>query len=518
MDTKAKDDDVSVVKAPQYAPEEGEVTAVNASGHVQELDRNFNILSACAVGICTGNTWAALGGSIVVSLYNGGSPGVLYELIAASFFYWLIAACIAELASAIPSSAGVYHWASITAGPKYGRVVGYFAGWWNFFAWIFGAASQSSILANLILAMYGLYHPEYVPQAWHTFVTYIIVTWLCCATVLFCNQALPALGQLGLFLILGGVFLSILVCAIMPGTSGRGYASDGFVWREWRNQTGYTSDGFVFVAGMLNASFAVGTPDCVAHLAEEIPQPRSNVPKAIAAQMTVGLATAFCYLVAIFYSINDFEALLNNTYTNPLAAVYLQATGSRAGACGLLAVVFLATVYPCMGTYITSGRMLWTLARDGAAPFSATLSHISDRHKNPFAATVVCGIACTILGAIYVGSTTAFNAFVGSFVVLSSSSYLAAILPNLLTSRRYVTPGPFSVSGRKGLFLMAVSCAYIAVFVVIFCFPATMPVTPQNMNYSCLITGGLTIFVAMWWLWIRGRGYVGPEALLDGGS
>lgn len=42
----------------------------------------------------------------------------------------MIAACIAEMASAIPSSAGVYHWASITGGKTYGRVLGYFAGWY----------------------------------------------------------------------------------------------------------------------------------------------------------------------------------------------------------------------------------------------------------------------------------------------------------------------------------------------------------------------------------------------------
>ena len=31
----------------------------------QKLDRNFSLLSISAVGIVTGNTWAALGGSIV---------------------------------------------------------------------------------------------------------------------------------------------------------------------------------------------------------------------------------------------------------------------------------------------------------------------------------------------------------------------------------------------------------------------------------------------------------------------
>jgi choline transport protein len=41
----------------------GEV--LNASGHKQELVRQFNLLSICSIGITTGNVWAALGGSIV---------------------------------------------------------------------------------------------------------------------------------------------------------------------------------------------------------------------------------------------------------------------------------------------------------------------------------------------------------------------------------------------------------------------------------------------------------------------
>jgi choline transport protein len=68
---------------------------VNETGHIQELERNFSLFSICSVGIVTGNTWAALGGSIVVAIYNGGPPGVLYEFIAVSIFYWLVAASIA---------------------------------------------------------------------------------------------------------------------------------------------------------------------------------------------------------------------------------------------------------------------------------------------------------------------------------------------------------------------------------------------------------------------------------------
>jgi amino acid permease len=53
------------------------------------------------------DVWPAVGGSILLAIFNGGPPGVIYEFIAVSVFYWIIAASLAELASAIPSSAGV---------------------------------------------------------------------------------------------------------------------------------------------------------------------------------------------------------------------------------------------------------------------------------------------------------------------------------------------------------------------------------------------------------------------------
>ena len=53
---------------------------INASGHRQELERNFGLIGICSLAITTGNTWIALGGSLVVAIYNGGPPGVIYEL------------------------------------------------------------------------------------------------------------------------------------------------------------------------------------------------------------------------------------------------------------------------------------------------------------------------------------------------------------------------------------------------------------------------------------------------------
>lgn len=240
---------------------------INPSGHRQELDRNFNLLSICSLAITTGNTWIALGGSVAVAIYDGGPPGVLYEFIAVSIFYWLVAASIAELASAMPSSGGVYHWASVTAG-RYGRVCGWFAGYWNFLAWIFGLAATAQIAGAQTVSMYAAFHPMFVTQRWHVFVAYIIFVWLCCFLVLFANRSLPMLESVGGILIVTGVFITIVVCSGMQDV----HATTAFVWRNWQNSTGYSSNGFVFLLGMLNGAFAVGTPDVVSHLAEEIPR------------------------------------------------------------------------------------------------------------------------------------------------------------------------------------------------------------------------------------------------------
>lgn len=139
-------------------------------------------------------------------------------------------------------------------------------------AWIFGAASMAAILGNQTVSMYALFHPGFTPQAWHVFVSFIICSSLCCATVLFANRALPAIGNLGGFFILAGVLITIIVCAVMPHVTGAGYLSSETVWRGWTNNTGYSSQGFVFVAGMLNGAYSVGNPDISTHLAEEIPR------------------------------------------------------------------------------------------------------------------------------------------------------------------------------------------------------------------------------------------------------
>ncbi|KAI1077311.1 putative choline transport protein [Whalleya microplaca] len=491
----------------------GEV--VNASGHRQELERNFSLLTMCAVAVVIGNCWAISGATITLSIFNGGSPGVIYEFIASGLLYLCITASLAELASAIPSSAGVYHWASVTPGRRLGRPLGFFAGYWNSFAYAFGSASLSASAGQAILEMWALTHSDYEFERWHVFVIYLVITWASVALLLFGNRWLPAVNNVFMALGFVGWFVSIVAVAVLPKQGGRPYSSSDFVWREWQNNTGYTKDGLVFVLGMLNGAFNIGTPDCSTHMAEEVPRPSVNVPIAMGTQMTAGLLTTVVYYIVLMYSITDFEAVLNTSAQFPLAQIYYQASGSVAGAIGLTIVVLLPLLGSVMGSMLTASRVFWTLARDNATPFSHTLGQVNRYWKNPFNAILLIGCFNTIMGLIYLGSDVAFKAMVGSFIVLTTLSYLAAILPFALRKRRGLAPGPFFLKGALGFVVSFMSCGFMLVWAVFYCFPYELPVDAANMNYSSLIVGALTILVGLWWFWVQSR-YQGPPVILMG--
>lgn len=484
---------------------------VNASGHRDQLSRHYGLLSICGLALTVDNAWVAIGTSLAISIYNGGPPGVLFELMVASSYYALIAASIAELASSVPTAGGVYHWASITPGPKYGRSFGFFAGSLNFFGWLFDLASIVYIMAELCVQMYFLYHPNYVIQSWNIFVALVLIVWICIAATIFLNHYLPYLQQFGLFVVLVGGLVTIIVLATMP----KQHASNAFVWTDFANDTGW-SGGVAFLTGVLNGAFTIGTPDAVTHMSEELPDPRRDLPKAIFAQIGLGFLTAFCFAIALFYGVSDLSAVQNSNGAFPLAQAYSQATGSRAATFGLLFIVFLSLV-PCLiGTFLTVGRTWWALARDNATPFAKFFSKVDERLSCPIQATVLTGLLTTALGAITLGSKTAFSDLAGSFIILSSTSYALAFAPNLFTHRKYMPVGPFHM-GKFGYAVNGIAVVLIIFFNILYCFPYALPATTASMNYNCVILAGVVFLTTVWWFAHAARKYSGPklEGLYD---
>jgi choline transport protein len=110
--------------------------------------------------------------------------------------------------------------------------------------------------------------------------------------VIFFNRVIPYLQDVGLFLVIGGGLITIIVVAAMP----QQHATSSFVWTDWQNVTGWSS-GVAFLTGVLNGAFTIGTPDAVTHMAEELPNPKRDLPRAVAAQIILGSISKFARIV-----------------------------------------------------------------------------------------------------------------------------------------------------------------------------------------------------------------------------
>ena len=151
---------------------------------------------------------------------------------------------------------------------------------------MFDLASIISIPANVVVQMYAIFHPDLVIQPWHVYLAYVLITWSCCFFVISGNRLLPVVNHFGLFMIIVGGIITVIVCAAMPTV----HADSSFVWSSFdeNNITGWPS-GIAFLTGVLNGAFTIGTPDAVTKMSEELPDPKRDMPKAVLVQLGLGI-------------------------------------------------------------------------------------------------------------------------------------------------------------------------------------------------------------------------------------
>ncbi|OOQ85476.1 putative choline transport protein [Penicillium brasilianum] len=479
-----------------------------ALGYKQELKRQFSFFSMAANAVITASAWTAMIGSIITSIYNGGASGLLYAWIVDNFFFLFVALSMAELTSAMPTSAGVYHWSAALAGPRFAKPIGFLTGYFNVLGYTLGLASLYSVAGLEVTGLYQLWHPDYTSQPWHVFVVFVVLTWSAALFVQFGNKILPLYTKVGLFVNLGVWFVVVICIAALPKT----HSTNSFVWKEYTNLTGWPT-GVSFILGLVGPAFAIGTIDSSTHMAEEVPNPSKNIPKTILVQWFGSFSMGFIVLIAIFYSAGSLDAILNSQPNYPVASIMAQSFDNTNAAFGCGLIIFIASLTGQVGFQIVAVRCIWAFARDGALPFSDFFSKIDERSVMPARANILIAVITTALGALYVASTTAFNALVASYAVMSTTSFGFAIGVHLFTGRKRVAPGWFHLGdGPLGFFINGVAIVYILVSNVFFCLPYNRPpVTAKSMNYTSLVSYGMAILVVIWWFIGGKRSYKGPK-------
>ncbi len=135
---------------------------LRAMGYKEEMPRQFSRLAALSFAFGITNSWVGQTATFRYPLLCGGGPGVFFSVILAGLACWFIskflslqlffapqsnnsgiAAGLAELASAFPTTGGQYHYAYYVANPKTRVFTAFVTGWVSVLAWCLLTASSA---------------------------------------------------------------------------------------------------------------------------------------------------------------------------------------------------------------------------------------------------------------------------------------------------------------------------------------------------------------------------------------
>ncbi|KAG7137001.1 Choline transport protein like [Verticillium longisporum] len=433
-------------------------------GHTQELKRHFSTLSLIGLASTTTISWTGLGLGLITEIGAGGPGAVIYGFILVTTLQCFLGASLAEFVSSYPTEGGMYHWIAAVAPRRATGPLSFFTGWFSVLGWIFTTASTNIIYAQILMALIALYNETLEIKAWQTFIVYQGLNLITASIVMFGNRIIPGLNKFSLFYLQIGWL--VVIC---------------------------------FITGLVNPLYSLGGLDGVTHITEEMPNPSRNAPLAIAITLIIAFCTGITYLITLMFSIQDFEALTTNNTGLPLAELFRQVTQHAGGAFGLTFILFVA-LGPCVvSSQLSTGRVFWAFSRDGAMPFSRIWAKVHPRLQIPLNSQIAVTTVVALLGCLYLGSSTAFNSLLGTAVTINNMSYMVPILTNLLTGRRNMHRGVFHMGNRIGPIVNTVTVCWLTFAIVFFSFPYVQPATVQNMNYTCVVVGGLVILISGWW-------------------
>ncbi|KAL7904993.1 amino acid transporter [Trichoderma velutinum] len=363
-------------------------------------------LISIAFNVC--NSWAGLAGSMGVALVQGGPASLIYGFLISSSLYGCIALTMAELACVYPTAGVQYHFVSILAPSRFYRSLSYACGMITNFSWIAIGAAINMIFSEQLITLIMFYHPKFIPQPWHQFLFYETFGFVILLYNLLALKRFPVTHYLGFFLCIS-VFLGSFF-AILIRSSPK--ASSHFVWSTFINQTGWP-DGVCFIASLLTTCFIYSGLDASLHLTDEVPNPRITVPRACLGAIIIGFLTTFAYLIAMLYSIVDLDSIRNFDGFLPFE-LNRQALRSDVGAVAILMFSIVMTFFILNAA----------LAKDNALILSSILQKVHPGLGVPVSSLLFNSVSLALCGCICLASSTAFNAILGSCVVLQQWSFL----------------------------------------------------------------------------------------------
>ncbi|CCM05746.1 uncharacterized protein FIBRA_07978 [Fibroporia radiculosa] len=479
-------------------------------GYKSEFKREFSMIETVAFSFSIMAVIPGISSALTISLVSGGHVGLVWGWFIPCWFVMCVAACMAELASSMPTSAGLYYFSAKLAPPRYAALASWITGWANITGQVTLVCSIDYTIAEMISTAVSIGTDGSINLGPGP--TYGMMLGLLVMHGVVCSAATKVLARLNLFYafvtfaVTAGAIIALLVC---PGEN-RVSAKDAFTLYE--NHTGWANEGWAFLLAFTVPMWTFTGYDSAAHISEEVSGAARAAPIAILASVASVGTLGWIMCIAASFAIPSVPDILNSELSLPMGQVYLNMIGKE-GALVIWCLTILVQFLCGAAQGVDASRVVFAFARDNALPGSRWWKRINPRTQTPVNAVwlvmFLAGI-CGLLGF----SSTALNSLASASVIGMYTSYATPIFLRITSGRNKLVPGPFTL-GKWYLPIGSVAVAWVAFIVVLLCFPTAQIANADTMNYSVVIIMAVFLFASCWWVLSARKWFVGPLPNID---
>jgi amino acid transporter len=341
-------------------------------GYAQELFRSMGGFSNFAVSFSTISILTGVTTLYGYGLEMGGPLQMTAGWPLATVFTLAIAASMAELCSAYPTSGAMYHWAAALGGPA----TGWYVAWLNIIGSTAAIAGINYGCAQFILPFLGI--ESTTGNVFLMFAFILVVQ----AGLNHWGAGLTAkLNDVSVVVhILGVLFIAGCIYGMAP-------VRPAAFLMEAVNSNGRSPYGWAFLLGLLQAQWTFTGYDASAHMAEETADPRRTAPWGIVLAVGIAGVTGYGLILALTMGIRSIPEVLGakDGWGNPVPAaiaILQMALGAKLGnAMGALAS--MAMWFCGLATMMSASRTVYSLARDNGTPWAGVFKRVNQRHGTP---------------------------------------------------------------------------------------------------------------------------------------
>ncbi|UOY91612.1 amino acid permease [Ectobacillus sp. JY-23] len=311
---------------------------------------------------------------------NYAGPSVIFSFILAAIICTFVAFCYAELASALPTSGGVYIYSYLTVG----ELVAFLIGWAQMLMYILAVAAVANGWSAYFVSLLNGFGVE-IPKAWHTdpmqggfanipaIVIVLLLTWVLTQGAKESKRITNMMVMIKIIII--ALFVVVGIFYVKPD--------------NWTPFMPFGVEGII--GGAAAVFFAFLGFDAVAAAAEEVKNPKRDLPIGIIGSLVI-CTILYVVVSLILTGMVPFEQL----DVSDAMAFALHAVGQDMVA-GILSVGALAGITTVILAYLYAGvRMLFAMSRDKLLP--QTFSRMDAKTNTPVFSTWLLGLLAAVLG------------------------------------------------------------------------------------------------------------------------